>query len=123
MKSRHIIEPMEQTVETLLTKLSQQLESQHQELVVLRREVGLVRQELADLKTGRNRAKPQTVSNAINKPSLAGREVSKMMFVSWVSRQPAESENETAEERQRRLLPKFESSNNYRVLGVDHLRG
>lgn len=122
MKSHPTIDAMEQTVETLLTTLSKQMDAQHHELVALRREVGLVRQELADLKAGRNRAKPQTVSNAINKPSLAGREVSKMMFVAWVARQPVAHDGENAEERQRRLLPQFESSNNYRVLGVDHLR-
>lgn len=117
---------MEANLETVLGQLSEQIKAQQREIQALRKEVAELRAEqrqgFADLKSGRQRSKPQSVSNAVGKPSLANREMSKMMFVSWASRQPVAFEGESAEARQRRLLPQFEGSNNCRVLGVDHLR-
>lgn len=85
-------------------------------------ELAALRREVAELKSGKIRAKPKSVSAPTTTKSLDSREISKMMFISWASRQPLSHDAETAEARQRRLLPVFESSNNSRVLNVDHLR-
>lgn len=106
---------------SLLEKLSRQIAEQHVELQEIRRELVALRKEVAASKL--QRAKPQGVQTTPAKTPLSSREMSKMMFVSWASRQPMLSDDETAEARQRRLLPVFEASNNCRVVGVDSLRG
>lgn len=96
--------------------------AQRSELAAIRQTLDALRKEVADLKTGRHRSKPQALPAPAAKPALGQREVSKMMFISWASRQPSAYEGESAEARQRRLLPEFERQNHYRVLNVDALR-
>ena len=105
---------------SLLEKLSRQIAEQHAALQELRHELSALRKEVAASQL--QRAKPQGVQTAAAKAPLSSREMSKMMFVSWASRQPMLSDDETAEARQRRLLPVFEASNNCRVVGVEALR-
>lgn len=105
------------------TELRELLLEQRDELRALRQEIAALRKEVAELKTSAKvRAKPQSIATVKGQAPLSTREMSKMMFVSWASRQPLAHDEETAEARQRRLLPTFESSNSCRVVGVDHLR-
>ncbi|MEY4591867.1 MAG: hypothetical protein RIR18_762 [Pseudomonadota bacterium] len=105
-------------------ELRQLLLAQDETLNTIRQELMALRKEVAELKIGRQqgRAKAQSVSTPAPKAVLSNREISKMMFVSWASRQSLAFDSESSEARQRRLLPEFESSNNCRVINVDRLR-
>ena len=105
-----------------LSALQQLLLAQEKTLAVIHQELLGLRKEVADLRSGRVRAKAETVGTVAPKATMSGREISKMMFVSWASRQPVAFDGESAEARQRRLLPEFESANNCQVLNVDRLR-
>ena len=106
----------------LLAEIHRLALAQQGELKALRQEIQGLRGEISELKKGNTKAKPQALSTGPAKPSMSSRELSKMMFVSWASRQALAFEGEAAEDKQRRLLPVFEASNNCRVLGVDKLR-
>jgi hypothetical protein len=106
----------------LLAEIHRLALAQQSELKALRQELQALRQEVATLKLGRPKAKPESVQTVLSKAPMSSRELSRMMFVSWASRQALAFDGEPAEDRQRRLLPAFEASNNCRVLGVEKLR-
>ena len=105
-----------------MSDVLQLLLAQQEVLNAIRQELSGLRKEVAELRAAKVRVKADIVSTVAPKTAMSSREMSKMMFVSWASRQPVAFEGEAAEERQRRLLPEFESANNCRVLNVDRLR-